>query len=87
MQISKLKKEINTELTNMETLCGDVDVAVLTITDKGDCIDITYKTTDELTATSTIPCDGIFSSVDSNPHPKPVASFDHRKEPDCTTEY
>lgn len=47
MQIGKLKEEINSELTNMETLYGDVDVATLTITDKGDCVDITYKTTEQ----------------------------------------
>lgn len=87
MEISKLKKEINDELTTMETMCGDMDVAVLSITDKGDHLDITYKTTDAQVATSTIPCDGISSSVESNPPPKPVAFFDHRKEPDCTTEY
>lgn len=87
MEISKLKKEINDELTTMETMCGDVDVAVLSITDKGDRLDITYKTTDAQVATSTIPCDGISNSVEPNPPPKPVAFFDHRKEPDCTMEY
>lgn len=87
MEISKLKKEINDELTTMETMCGDVDVAVLSITDKGDRLDITYKTPDAQVATSTIPCDGISNAVESNPPPKPVAFFDHRNEPDCTTEY
>ena len=53
MEISKLKKEINDELTAMETMCGDVDIEVLSITDKGDRLDITYKTADALTATST----------------------------------
>lgn len=77
MQISKLKKEINNELTKMETMCGDVDVEVLSITDKVDRLDITYKTPDELTATSTITCAPL----------KPVAFFDHRKEPDCTMDY
>lgn len=87
MQISKLKKEINDELTTMETMCGDVDVAVLSITDTVDRLDITYKTTDAMTATSTIPLDGISNSVESTPPPKPVAFFDHRNEPDCTMEY
>lgn len=87
MQISKLKKEINDELTTMETTCGDVDVAVLSITDKVDRLDITYKTTDELYATSTITRDGVSNSVESVPPPKPVAFFDHRNEPDCTMEY
>ena len=87
MQISKLKEKINDELTTMETMCGDVDVAVLSITDKGDRLDITYKTTDDLYATSTITCDGVSDSVESNPPPKPVAFFDHRNEPDCTMEY
>ena len=80
MQISKLKKEISDELTKMETMCGDVDVEVLSITDKVDHLDISYKTTDELIATSTITC----------APPKPVAFFDHRKKPDysdCTIEY
>ena len=36
---------------------------------------------------STITCDGISKSVETNPPPKPVAFFDHRKEPDCTMEY
>ena len=31
--------------------------------------------------------DEISNSVESNPPPKPVAFFDHRKEPDCTMEY
>ena len=83
MQISKLKKEINDELTTMETMCGDMDVAVLSITDKGDRLDITYKTADALTKNAS----GISSSVEPNPPPKPVAFFDHRNEPDCTTEY
>ena len=48
MQISKLKKEINDELTTMETTCGNLDVEVLSVTDKGDRLDITYKTTDSL---------------------------------------
>lgn len=87
MQISKLKKEINTEITNMETLCGDVDIAVLSITDNGDHVDITYKTTDAQVATSTIPSDRNSNSVESNPPQKPVAFFDHRNEPDCTMEY
>lgn len=87
MQISKLKKEINDELTTIETMCGDVDVAVLSVIDKVDCLDITYKTTDALTATSTITRDGASNSVESVPPPKPVSFFDHRKEPDCTMEY
>lgn len=36
---------------------------------------------------STLTCDWISNSVESNPPPKPVAFFDHRKEPDCTMEY
>ena len=87
MEISKLKKEINDELTTMETMCGDVDVVELSIIDKVDRLDITYKTADALNATSIITCDGISNSVESNPPPKPVAFFDHRKEPDCTMEY
>lgn len=44
MQISKLKKEINDELTTMESQCGDMDIKELSLVDRSDRLDISYKT-------------------------------------------
>lgn len=44
MQISKLKKEINDELTTMESQCGDMDVKELSFVDRSDRLVINYKT-------------------------------------------
>lgn len=44
MQISKLKKEINDELTTMESRCGDMDVKELSLVDRPDRLVINYKT-------------------------------------------
>jgi len=44
MQISKLKKEINDELTTMESYFGDMDIKELSLVDRSDRLDISYKT-------------------------------------------
>lgn len=44
MQISKLKKEINDELTTMESHFGDMDIKELSLVDRSDRLDISYKT-------------------------------------------
>lgn len=44
MQISKLKKEITDELTTMESHFGDMDIKELSIVDRSDRLDISYKT-------------------------------------------
>lgn len=48
MQISKLKKEINDELTTMESQFGDMDVKELALVDRSDRLNITYKTASPL---------------------------------------
>lgn len=44
MQISKLRKEINDELTTMESQFGDMDIKELSLVDRSDRLDINYKT-------------------------------------------
>lgn len=44
MQISKLRKEINDELTTMESHFGDMDIEELSLVDRSDRLDINYKT-------------------------------------------
>ena len=44
MQISKLKKEINDELTTMESHFGDMDIKELSLVDRSDRLNISYKT-------------------------------------------
>lgn len=44
MQISKLKKEITDELTTMESHFGDMDIKELSLVDRSDRLDISYKT-------------------------------------------
>lgn len=44
MQISKLKEEINDELTTMESQFGDMDIKELSLVDRSDRLDISYKT-------------------------------------------
>lgn len=44
MIISKLKKEINDELTTMEFHFGDMDIKELSLVDRSDRLDINYKT-------------------------------------------
>ena len=44
MIISKLRKEINDELTTMESHFGDMDIKELSLVDRSDRLDINYKT-------------------------------------------
>ena len=44
MQISKLKKEITDELNTMESHFGDMDIKELSLVDRSDRLDISYKT-------------------------------------------
>lgn len=44
MQISQLRKEINDELTTMESHFGDMDIKELSLVDRSDRLAIHYKT-------------------------------------------
>lgn len=44
MQISKLKKEINDELTTMESRWGDMGIKEISFVDRLSALNITYKT-------------------------------------------
>lgn len=44
MQISQLRKEINDELTTMESHFGDMDIKELSLVDRSDRLAINYKT-------------------------------------------